>query len=238
MQQLLFDCGQVRSGIRRYLPILSVVENRKGVLDVDTVKGCAMGMLTYPDGGCYGECYAYKAALRYGIDFSTSVSRKITRSNSSTIFYQVKRHRAAWYRVGVAGDPSHDWEHTISVCEFLQPTRKIPVIVTKHWYELSDFQIERLGDLNAVINTSTSGLDTDSEIKYRVEQIVRLRRAGVCSACRVVTCEFGNSEWARNCRDKQDYLLSLAQVINTPLRASKSNRHVMNGDIILRSVVC
>jgi hypothetical protein len=35
----------------QYLPVLTVVENRKGVLDVDTVKGCALGMQHYPEGG-------------------------------------------------------------------------------------------------------------------------------------------------------------------------------------------
>ena len=29
---------------KRYLPFLSVTENKKGVLDVDTVKGCTEGM--------------------------------------------------------------------------------------------------------------------------------------------------------------------------------------------------
>jgi len=33
-----------------YLPILTAVENAKGVLDVDTVKGCTQGMNAHPDG--------------------------------------------------------------------------------------------------------------------------------------------------------------------------------------------
>jgi hypothetical protein len=38
-----------------YLPILTVVENEKGVLDVDTVKGCTSGMRAYPGTGCYKQ---------------------------------------------------------------------------------------------------------------------------------------------------------------------------------------
>ena len=59
-----------------YLPVLTVTENGKGVLDVDTVKGCTEGMKKYPEGGCYGECYAAKTAKRYGIDFTKSISRQ------------------------------------------------------------------------------------------------------------------------------------------------------------------
>ena len=41
MQSLgLFEAEKIE-GARHYLPILTAVENQKGVLDVDTVKGCA-----------------------------------------------------------------------------------------------------------------------------------------------------------------------------------------------------
>ena len=33
-----------------YRNVLTVVENRKGVLDVDTTKGCTLGMAAYPNG--------------------------------------------------------------------------------------------------------------------------------------------------------------------------------------------
>ena len=64
--------------VRQYRGEVTAVENGKGVLDVDTVKGCSCGMASYPSGGCYGECYANKAARRYGIDFSTVWRRDIT----------------------------------------------------------------------------------------------------------------------------------------------------------------
>ena len=234
MQQFLFN-NHIDTPINRncYRPVLTVIENGKGVLDVDTVKGCTEGMRAYPNGGCYGECYAYKAANRYGIDFSKSVSRKLLPSRAALIFHTIKKHSAAWYRVGVAGDPCHDWENTISVCEALRYSGKIPVIVSKHWITLSDDQIERFRALSAVFNTSTSGLDTDTEIQYRVKQVGRLRAAGIRSVCRVVTCKFGTSEWAKACKEKQDYLLSLAPIIDTPLRANGQNEHVINGDIII-----
>lgn len=232
-QSLLFDDASRVDGVKRYRPVLTVVENGKGVLDVDTVKGCTLGMKARPDGGCYGDCYAYKDAKRYGIDFFTSVSRKITQWNKTDVFFAVKNHSASWYRIGVAGDPCHDWENTISVCEELQGTGKVPVIITKHWIPLSDDQLVRLKNLSAVINTSTSGLDTDAQLKYRVKQIKRVKDAGVRSINRIVSCEYGDSEWATEANEKQNYLMTITPIIDNPLRSSKSNERVKSGDIIL-----
>lgn len=223
-----------RHGI--YLPVLTAVENAKGVLDVDTVKGCYIGMRAHPNGGCYDECYAAKTAARYGIDFSESVSRRPAPWSWRSVYRAVRDHRAAWYRIGTAGDPCHDWANTLEVCEMLQSTGKVPVIITKHWVVLSDDDLARLRRVAAVVNTSTSGLDSAAETNHRVRQIRRIADAGVRSVCRVVTCEYGNTEWAAERKDRQEYLLSLQPVIDNPLRASALNSRVTNGDILLTTV--
>jgi len=233
VQSSLFDGGEIDRDPRLYKPFLTAVENGKGVLDVDTVKGCTLGMASRPDGGCYGECYANKNAKQYGIDFTVSVSRKLTPWNRTDVFCAVNDHPASWYRIGTAGDPSHDWENTLAVCEWLLETNKTPVIITKHWIPLSDEQMARFARVGAVFNTSVSGLDTDAQINYRIAQIERIRAAGMRSVTRVVTCEYGTSEWAQAAKAKQDFLLTLTPIIDNPLRADKSNPHVVNGDIIL-----
>jgi hypothetical protein len=232
IQESLFEDSEAYEGKRRYLPWLTAVENQKGVLDVDTVKGCTVGMSVY-ENGCYGECYAAKIAARYGIDFSVSVSRKLTKFNLNDVFFTVKKHYSSWYRIGTAGDPCHDWENTISVCEQLKLTEKTPVLITKHWMTLSDEQIQRLKLVSAVVNTSTSGLDTDQETKHRLKQIQRLKDAGIQSINRVVTCSYGTSEWGQTRKQKQDHMLSIVPIIDNPLRAQKTNERVKNGDILL-----
>ena len=230
----LFSTPQTRTRKgRKYKPVLTAVENNKGVLDVDTVKGCTHGMRAYPGSGCYGECYAYKDAKRYGIDFSRSVSRLVPWRGLGSLLHFVASHWASWYRVGTAGDPSHDWEHTVRVCELLRITGKVPVIITKHWLTLDAQQIARLEALHAVVNTSTSGLDTDAETSHRVSQLLRLKLNGIKSVCRVVTCRFGKSEWAMECKRRQEYLLSLVPVVDNPLRASASHPRVKSGEIII-----
>lgn len=229
----LFGEPERGTGPRRYLPFLTAVENEKGVLDVDTVKGCTLGMRAQPDGGCYGECYANKIAKRYGIDFTVSVSRKLTPWNKTAVFCAVRDHPNYWYRIGTAGEPCHDWDNTLEVCEYLHATSKVAVIITKHWIPLSDAQISRLSKMGAVVNTSVSGFDTDAQIRHRVAQMERLKAAGVRSITRVVTCDFGSTEWAHVAKKKQDYLMTLEPVIDNPLRAEKNSQHVLNGDIIL-----
>lgn len=236
LQQFLFVEPEANYSNRAYLPFLTCAENGKGVMDVDTVKGCTIGMSTYPNGGCYGECYALKTAKAYGFDFSTSVTRRPVKSRFSNVFNSVKNFRATWYRIGTAGDPSHDWDNTLLVCEMLKETKKTPVIITKHWKTMTDEHIERLYHVGAVVNTSTSGLDSDEEIEYRLSQIKRISDAGIKSVCRVVTCRFGKSQWASACNEKQRMLLSISPAIDTPLRARKSNERVLTGEILIDRV--
>lgn len=235
-QGLLFpdDAEIGKDGRRLYLPVLTVTENGKGVLDVDTVKGCTLGMQAHPNSGCYGECYANKGAIRFGIDFSVSVNRQFMgREHKGTIIKLMNTSSAGWYRVGTAGDPSHDWKHTIAICNALWHTHKVPVIITKHWLTLTDEQLEQLRHLKAVVNTSISGIDSDPEFTHRVKQLERIKAAGVRSVCRVVTCNYGSSEWAKNCSDKQDYLLAQKPIVDNPLRVRKSNPLVHSGDITI-----
>jgi hypothetical protein len=231
--QFLFPF-EIKKAIKKqhYKSILTISENQKGVLDIDTVKGCTVGMEKYPVGGCYDECYAFKLSRRTGVDFRKSISRKILdREHLATLLKLLKTFPISWYRIGNMGDPSHDWDNTITVINALRHAHKIPVIVSKHWVSLQSDQIKKLKQLNAVFNVSTSGLDSDDEIKYRVEQLARLRYEGLQSICRVVTCKFGRSQWAQNCNDKQNYLLSLVPAIDNPLRTKLSNKYVLRGDI-------
>lgn len=227
------QCGGALGGLRLYHDALTVAVNRKGVIDVDTVKGCTSGMRAYPDTGCYGECYARKIAARNNIDFGVSVSRGLVDqwAHRDVLIKQLLDQPQTWYRVGVMGDPCHAWGHTINMINALRHARKTAIIITKHWVPLSADHLSRLLELDVVVNTSTSGMDSDAEMRHRVAQMERLRRCGIRSINRVVTCEYGSSEWARNCADKQRYLLTLGPAIDNPLRVSPMNPRVASGEL-------
>lgn len=230
MQPVLFDVGRK---VLPYKPVLTAVENLKGVLDVDTVKGCYSGMAAYPGTGCYGACYAATTAKQYGRDFTIAVSRIPAPWSWREVWRQVRDFRANWYRIGTAGDPCHDWENTVKVCELLKSTGKHPVIITKHWQTLSDDQLSRLLAVSAVINTSISGLDTEAELRHRLRQIERIKSAGLKSVARVVTCNFGPTEWGQQRRKIQEGLLMLLPCIDNPLRIPASDQRVIDGHLIV-----
>lgn len=235
-RQLFRDDTEEYFGRRRYKALLTASVNRKGVLDVDTVKGCTLGMAVYPNGGCYGVCYAATTASQYGVEFCTSISRRPAPWSWRAIWRTVKEHRAPWYRIGTAGDPCHDWENTLATCEMLESTGKQPVIITKHWRLIDDGHLARLRSLGAVVNTSVSALDTRQELRHRLKQITRLREAGIRSVARVVTCHFGNTEWARERNETQQSLLQLSPMIDNPLRIPANDARVVNGDLAVSKV--
>lgn len=214
---------------RVYRSYLSASINRKGVLDIDTVKGCEFGMNKYPDGGCYGLCYAYKMSELYGYDFSKSIVRKVI--DRKSIERTLKKHPLSWFRIGTMGDPSYDWDNTADVCEWLSKF-KIPVIITKHWVKMSCDHAKSFLKNNVTINTSISPLDTQEEIEHRLYIFKWLKDIGINSILRIVSAKFGNTENGNNLKQKQNQIFNNYPIIDNPLRIPEKDKRVLCGDII------
>lgn len=231
---------------KEYKGSLTATINAKGVLDVDTVKGCTIGMRVYKKTGCYGLCYANKIASFYGYDFSKAVSRNAEQNDSeqkllfdipganvsNDVIATVKNHHLKFFRVGTMGDPCHDWALTANVCETLS-RYKVPVIVTKHWIKVPDDLLGRFKSCGVIFNTSISALDTEQEIKHRTKQHNRLNEYGIKSVYRIVTCKFGETENGRRLNEIQKELISRGKYIDNPLRIPASDKRVLCGDIIV-----
>lgn len=224
-------------GTRRYRDVLTADVNEKGVLDVDTVKGCTAGMNARPGTGCYGGCYAAKIAKFRGIDFTQAVTRKVTSSaHARQIERAVKAAPEGFFRVGTMGDPSHAWKHTVATIEWLAPFA-VPVIVTKHWMVASDAQLARLVVCGAVLNTSVSALDTPAELRHRERQIDRYAALGGVSVARIVSCEFNlDSEEGRERAVVQTRLFTLVPTLDNPLRVPSTHDLVRRGVIRVQQV--
>lgn len=232
--------------LKQYKQKLSAVVNAKGVLDVDTVKGCTIGMRVYPKTGCYGACYANKIASFYGYDFSKSVKRNAQKPGDdqlglfempdvnvpNEVISTVKCHHLDFFRIGTMGDPCHDWKLTVEVCETLC-RYKTPVIVTKHWIKIPEEYLSRLKKTTAVVNTSISALDTEQEIKHRLRQHNRMNESGVKSVLRIVTCKFGVTENGLRMNATQKKLIAMGKYIDNPLRIPSNDPRVLCGDIIV-----
>lgn len=233
--------------LRTYKPHITATVNRKGVLDIDSVKGCSHGMAKYPNGGCYGLCYAAKMAKVYGYDFKKSVSRQIVVNKHQlnlfanvfvggpkNIINIVKSHCMGWFRVGTMGDPCHDWGLTIDLCEWLGGI-KTPVVITKHWVEVPSKLISRFKGVGAVFNTSISPLDTKTEIDHRLYQFNRLKMSGINSILRIVSCKFGDTVKGKMLNSIQQKLFKNSPVIDNPLRIPPHDQRVKGGDIIVKN---
>jgi hypothetical protein len=208
--------------VKPYGPWITLTSNRKmgGVLiDLDTVKGCGEGMAANPR-GCYGACYAARAAKFRGIDFRVSVVRKFkSEKHAEQIVTTIRECKAQVVRIGTAGDPSHDWEHTVAVCEKVAPAGKPIVVITKHWHKATDQQFARLVALGVVLNTSVSPLDRPTLREHRVVQYGKYRGMGGHSCLRVVTIAPTDTSLGQGLARIQADLLRFPYVIDNPLRA-------------------
>jgi hypothetical protein len=208
-------------------------------------------MRVRPNGGCYGLCYAAKVSKFYGYDFTKSVSRKMEDHKShddqilfdfagdvgsSDIARMVKNHPLKWFRIGTMGDPCHDWELTIRVCEWLCEYR-VPIIISKHWIKIPDDMLPRFSKCGAIINTSISALDTVAELRYRLKQIQRFKDAEIKSVARIVSCKFGDTEEGKRMNAIQEKLFELRPVIDNPLRIPATDKRVISGDIVAEKMI-
>jgi hypothetical protein len=232
--------------MKQYKNIISLSKNERGIWDLDTIKGCKSGLLQ-TKGGCYGDCYAFKTAKRYGIDFSKSIERNFeSQSHLNLIIKQIEKIDMPFIRIGCSGDPSENWEHTISIIDKIRSSSQLSlfdvsskkqiVIITRHWNELTNLQLETLSKFNLCINTSVSALDDDLMIEKSITQYQRLKP--YCkSVLRVVTADFNEeNEIGKTMAEKQRKLLKNEFIIDTVFRPSKSNYFVTNNIIKVKKM--
>lgn len=219
--------------MRTYKTTISLSKNGRGIWDLDTIKGCASGVLEN-DKGCYGDCYAMKTAKRYGIDFSKSTERHFeSEQHRLQIIRQIEKINMPFIRIGCAGDPSENWGHTINIIKKLKESNQLSlfdisskkqiVIITRHWNILTDLQLNELSKYNVCINTSVSALDNENLINIALIQYERLKP--FCkSILRIVSCDFNEqNEIGKQMAETQRKLFKNDNVIDTVFRPSKNN---------------
>jgi len=232
--------------MRTYKTTISLSKNGRGIWDLDTIKGCESGVLEN-DKGCYGDCYALKTAKRYGIDFSKSIERHFeNEKHRLQIVRQIEKIDMPFVRIGCAGDPSENWEHTINIIKQLKQNSQLSlfdisstkqiVIITRHWKSLTDLQLIELSKYNVCINTSVSALDNESLVKVALTEYERLKP--YCkSILRVVSCDFNElNPIGKQMAETQRKLFKNSGVVDTVFRPSKKNHFVIDGIINVKKM--
>lgn len=211
--------------MRDYNTKITLIKNFRGVYDLDTSKGCYNGMKNNKK-GCYNECYAYKFANQYGYNFNKTTLRTFTDiKHIENIRNKLYNIDMPFFRIGVSGDPSENWKHTLNIINLVSRIKPI-VLITKHWNILTHSQLKEISKYNICINTSLSALDTTKHIKIRLMQYERIK--DYCkSILRVVTCKFNtNNLRGLYLENIQKELLNNEKVIDNVLRVCLNNKLV------------
>ena len=220
-----------RQAVRQYSNKIALAKNQRGIYSLDTSIGCASGMANEV-GGCYNDCYAAKAAKLYGYDFSKTVLRYFENEyHRRRVMNQINRIPLDFVRIGSSGDPSENWDHTISILKQIDKCNKQIVIITRHWTALADEHLQYLSTINVCFNTSASALDKPEVLKNCLEQYERLKP--YCkSILRIVSCEFNTeNETGKTLSDIQHLLFKNEDTLDTVLRVNKNNRLAKEGII-------
>lgn len=217
--------------MREYSTKISLTKNSRGIYSLDPSIGCSSGMAN-EIGGCYNDCYAAKSSKLYGYDFSKTVLRSfVNEAHRKLIVSQINKVKLDFVRMGTSGDPSENWEHTISILKSIDKCNKEIVIITKHWTNLTIEQMEYLSTINVCINTSVSALDKEHIYRNGLEQYNKLKH--YCkSILRVISADFNlNNETGHKLAKAQSELFKNSDTLDTVLRVNKRNELVKNGII-------
>ena len=215
----------------KYSSNIALVENGRGCFSLDPIVGCSPGM-ALNEKGCYGDCYAASYSKRYGYDFSESQKRYFEHNEHRIeTVNKINTINMPFVRMGTSGDPSIDWDHTLSVIKDISLCNKAIVITTKHWNILTEDQIEALSGFGVCVNTSISALDSDKLIERRLNQYKRLKF--YCkSVLRIVSCDFNkDNPTGERLSIIQDELFKNEETIDTVFRPSGNNEYVLCGVI-------
>ena len=136
-------------------------------------------------------------------------------------------------RIGVTGDPSENWNHTINVINLISGIKPI-VIITKHWTNLTESKLKELKKYDLCINTSISALDTKEQIKHRLKQYNILKK--YCkSVLRIVSCDFNTTNLKGMVLNEiQNELFKNENVLDNVLRVKLNNELVKLGIINIK----
>lgn len=218
--------------MKEYKNTITLAKNGRGIWTLDPIMGCKTG-LEKNSKGCFSDCYAARTARIYGYDFSKNVLRYFNNEKHlKSIINKINKLDFDFIRMGNSGDPSEDWEHTISILEKLKGINKEVVIITRHWNKLNINQLERISKLNVCINTSISPIDDD--LHSSIEQYEILKK--YCkSILRCVSFDF-NTKNSKGMEYSmvQDWVFNTYDVLDTVFRCSKSNPLYKDGIIRIK----
>jgi len=197
---------------------------------LETVYGCRGGK-TNKGHGCWWGCYAKFICKRLPVDFDEPVPQVL---DAATLWPQLRRVKQSWVRIGIMGDPCHDWSVTVAACELVHRASKTPVVITRQWDIPTKDELPRMFEADTLIHATVCAFDGDRFLEPRVKMAEDYLRFGGKWVWRVVRFHFDDStEEGRRLWARQDSLVPTGPVsvpekrpliLETPARLMKGER--------------
>ncbi|REF28553.1 hypothetical protein BDD26_3482 [Xenorhabdus cabanillasii] len=154
----------IRAGIAGGLPFNS--------LTTDVVTGCLPESMA-----CYGMCFSAISSWENGIDFGKRIDNQLDEAIFLSDLHALP-HCQKYIRCGWNSDPSWNWPLSIRMTELARDTGLLMIFITKAFRKMSDDIMRRLITAKAEIRVSVSALDTNVQLKQRLDFIENYRNAG------------------------------------------------------------
>jgi hypothetical protein len=168
----------IRAGRAGGLPFDSLV--------TDVVVGC-LPVRT----ACYGNCFAAMASFAAGIDFGVQAANVLDETLLRADLAALPAGQR-FLRIGWNSDPSWDWALTARIAAILRESGRHTVAVTKSFKRMDASVLAALVEAGVEIRVSVSAFDMDSQLRRRMETLLRYRDAGGVSVPLVMTTRFAD----------------------------------------------
>ncbi|PHM33229.1 hypothetical protein [Xenorhabdus innexi] len=154
----------IRAGIAGGLPFDSLTS--------DVVTGCLPESMA-----CYGMCFAAISSWRDGIDFGKRIDNYLDEDIFNCDLRALPDSQK-YIRCGWNSDPSWNWSLSTRIAELARDANLLMIFITKAFRNIQDNIIQRLVTTRAEMRVSVSALDTNEQLKKRLEFIEQYRNAG------------------------------------------------------------
>lgn len=210
-RNLIAETFQVyATGLAQPTPVLIRAGKAGGLafdsLTTDVVVGCLPASHV-----CYGSCFAARESYRLGVDFGVRVENTLDEPLFRADLAQLPP-RQRYLRNGWHSDPSWRWDLAARIATVIHDEHLHTVFVTKLFRAIPADVLPRLIAARAELRISVSALDTDVQLKHRLEAAVAYRDTGGLAIPVVVTTRYREE----SLNEKQDAIVRFLRERDVP----------------------
>jgi hypothetical protein len=151
---------------------------------------------------CYGSCFAARGAFAAGYDFGVRVENILDADLLASDLRALPADQR-FLRNGWNSDPSWSWPKALTLAALVRQSGRCTVFITKHFRPFDPAALSGLVDVGTELRVSVSALDTDGQLRRRLDGLLAFRAAGGVAVPVVMTTTFAD----RQLRERQDDLV-------------------------------